>query len=202
MKLVVFDFDGTLTRLKIDWVELKKELNEFLEKQGVFHIKFGRIIETLRAIRQEDMELWNQVNDILTEKEIEGLKEKVNDEIFKILKEYGFKIAIWSRNSRKVIEKFLGGVVVDLALGREDFFEAGKKDKDLKFVIEKMSVPPKDCIVVTDHPEDVSEAKKLGCFVIGIESENFHAEELEKSGADVVVKTINNAIEEIMKRVV
>ena len=113
LKLVIFDFDGTLHDMTVDWPtarrKLKVEAGESL----------GAAVERHKQTGHEDL------IDELTILEAEALAhEQLDQKVQAVLVDIGkrFKTAVFSRNSSKVIKHFLenSGIKPDMIIGREE----------------------------------------------------------------------------------
>ncbi len=192
IKAIIFDFDGTLIRLNVNWRKIKEKLNNILKKENINEIKFGPIMDTLNYIWLNHRDVYFKVSYALCKEELAGLPEpiphKMKDSL-QYLKSSGFKIVMWSRNCRQVIEKFLEKlkVKIDLICSRETFI--GRGDKSLDVIFERLKINPDECIVVTDHPKDIRIAKNAGCFVAGVRG-TYDSNTLLKEGADIVLNSV------------
>jgi haloacid dehalogenase superfamily, subfamily IA, variant 1 with third motif having Dx(3-4)D or Dx(3-4)E len=94
-KLIIFDFDNTIVKLDVDWMALMDELK--IDKP------LNRYIDELDRKKRDD------VYKTIEKREMEniGKFEPIDDLISFIRGLNGYKMAIFSLNSRRVIETCL-----------------------------------------------------------------------------------------------
>jgi HAD superfamily hydrolase (TIGR01549 family) len=159
---IIFDFDGTLSDLNIDWVKLRDDLN-FTDDS--FSVNTSRLSESERTNvfdRIEAVEL--AVAMPLSEKIIKML-EKLSD---------SYDLVIFSRNSeaaiRKSISVYEGHRYIKI-IGRNR--KNDKPDtKRLERYLIKKSLSPRSIIVIGDTFHDVEVAKNIGCKCIIVNNPN------------------------------
>ena len=188
IKNVVIDFDGVLVKLNLDWQKIKNSFNTLLEERGIPY-KFGSIMDTLKVLKKYDQSIAELFDKKLTEAELNSLEN--SDVIYsdgKLLLETllskGYKVFIWSRNSKKAINKYLSMINVSVEVfGREDF----NGEKDLDFITES-------AILITDHPKDIKIGRSRNAFTIGITRGYFKERELYWAGADLVFPDLESVV--------
>jgi phosphoserine phosphatase len=92
MKLLIFDFDGTLAHLHIDWEELKGELRKLLGSKG----SLTPLFPSIEALTKNNSELRKKAWRLIEKYELEAVKEIKADleliELFKKLRQGVFKL--------------------------------------------------------------------------------------------------------------
>jgi len=202
IKLVVFDFDGTLVNLNQDITKLRDKLSKLALSYGV-QLKFKPILDDIHKLKLvAGEEAYNKAIRIINSDDMQ-LAEKARlidsaNEICKKLKMDGVKIAIFSRTYSEAIKyclRKLNFPEFDLIMGR---FEGGNdKREQLREILNKLSIPPEKTIVVGDHVIDVKAGKSLRCLSVGIENKRFDKEKLIENGADIVIKDVSELLQVI-----
>jgi len=121
---LIFDLDGTLTDLNVDWVNLKNKyvLEGYMDVNDNFH-------QTYYKTKKKDNNLFNLLNKNIEMQELEKAKlvEKnlIYMNLFKKIKINGINVYVVSKQSRNVISMVLDNLgikkYVDGYYGREDY---------------------------------------------------------------------------------
>ncbi|TFF97731.1 MAG: HAD family hydrolase, partial [Promethearchaeota archaeon] len=132
-KVIVFDLDGTIVELDVNWQNLRKLLSKKYSKIFNTSRVFDRITVCLSSVLERgDMDTFNEFLDIICTTEynrIENTKEiETTTHFIKNSEHYGIpkstKFAILSLNCRKTIKKAinLSGIAnkITFIVGRED----------------------------------------------------------------------------------
>lgn len=112
IKLVIFDFDGTIVRLKVDWESLKKELATYFQRIHNFESVFTSLYQEIdrvndlfgRKAREEALAIIEKY-ELAGIENLEFIPQAVK--LIESLKDKGMKLAIFSSNTRKVVETIL-----------------------------------------------------------------------------------------------
>jgi phosphoglycolate phosphatase-like HAD superfamily hydrolase len=163
-EFAIFDFDGTLTDLNVDWVSLKKE------------ISVTRISDLWDFGLAEKQNALSIISDI----ELKGTKSKLNFDRRKF--ERFSKFAILTNNSEKTVEYFFELLNLShkwprldpaLVVGREtlqgskevqEVFQSG-----IRLIFETLHIKnASDCCYIGDQNYELSYAAKFGLRAIDI----------------------------------
>jgi FMN phosphatase YigB (HAD superfamily) len=157
-EFAIFDFDGTITNLNVDWNFLKK------------HIAVDKISEIWNLQECQKFEAIN----VITEYEIAGLDYGliIDRETFQLFQ----KFAILTNNSEETVKIFFNELNRDLSLwqikpeeiaGRSKL--QGPKESErifnqqIAFLLRAMKIErPSDCIYVGDQEYELNFAKRIG----------------------------------------
>jgi len=112
IRLVVFDFDGTIVRLKVDWESLKKELGLYFKRVHNFESDFSSLYQEIdrinvlfgRKARGEALAIIEKY-ELAGMESLEFIPQAIS--LIESLKDKGIKLAIFSSNTRKVVETIL-----------------------------------------------------------------------------------------------
>jgi len=214
-RAVVFDCDGTLVKLTIDPVSTRKAAIDILEKHGVpsrilsindpilLTIKKG--IGYLRLRGEPSATVLSEVDRVVEVFEMKAARETSllpgAVELLSCLRRLGFKLGLFTLNKRSVmeyiLERFNLNGFFDAMAARDDV-PAPKPDKrHLEEVFLKLSVKPRDVVVVGDHPVDALCALRAGATPIGVLSSGRQREDFEKCGVQYVVKSVAEILAEL-----
>ena len=182
MKLLIFDLDGTLVRLPIDYNSLRQSLKEYFKKYGL-NLEFRPLLKKIdyaisfvkKNFPEDQEKVKKDVKEILDKFELEGVKkaeiiENVR-ETLNSLKEMNFKLAILTSNGKKCAEKSLEKFKIknyfNLILSREDCKPKPEPSGILK-IMNKLNFKKENTIMVGDGLNDILAAKNAGVKFIGV----------------------------------
>ena len=166
IELIIFDLDGTIVRLDIDWVKLKKEL---IQKFGPDFKYIDRGLEGAnRKIQKEAYkiiethELKNIVNLIPQEKIIEivrSLRDK--------------RLAIFSTNMKKTVNLTLERLNLKdffpVIIAKEDVLKHKPHPEGLLRILELTGVNKERAVYVGDLEKDFEAGRRAGIETLSIE---------------------------------
>ncbi|MEO0150905.1 MAG: HAD family hydrolase [candidate division WOR-3 bacterium] len=171
MKLLIFDFDGTLFDTSIGLTQainelLKKQNKEPLSREQVKKIVGGGIEATLREIFKEDFksELIEEFNEIYRKYMFEGLVVYTNviETLKKIKEELNCKLVIYSNKSKffiiEILRRFDIYNMFDEIITIDDGFKKPDR-KPIDYLIEKYNISRENVYIIGDSCYDVETAR-------------------------------------------
>jgi len=181
VKAVLFDFDGTLVFLPIDYSGMRRRLQRLFSKHGIkssFHPLLGSIEQCLSEMmlkKYPHFKIENVKNDayrIIEDEEVKAVKKAklangVKD-VIAGLKQKGVKTAIVSRNGRKCIQMCISKFelpALDVIVARDDLRDAGSLKPDPRHALlclKGLRTKPQNAIIVGDSHHDIEMGKRAG----------------------------------------
>jgi len=171
VRCLIFDLDGTLVKLPVDYSRLKRRLEELLDVDGGL-ISILSAVEGATAKRPEVLKRAFEIIDeeeldaLIGMSEISGAKEAVAK-----LRMQGYRVALVTLQGEKVADRILEKTslrdLFETVVTREDSMDRAGQ---LKVALKRLELKPEDAVMVGDRVNDVEAAKKVGCRVILVRS--------------------------------
>ncbi len=207
-KAVLFDIDGTLMTLDT----VIESLNKAIEENGYEKLSKEKIIEEM--IGYPLMKILPEILDI-TEKEAEKISEDYTSfyishqegdnlypgvrEIFKELREKGFKIGLVTTKKREEalasLEKY-PEIEYDVLIGGDDVKNQKPDPEPIEKACDMLNINPKEAVYVGDHKVDIKAGLSAGCDTIGLTTGVHGEKDLEEVKTEKV--EIKNDIRDIL----
>jgi phosphoglycolate phosphatase len=202
---VLFDFDGTLATLNIDFSLMRKNILDLIGGYNISTdgyknlyvlemIEAGReIISRSRIIDGNDFE--KRALTLVRNMEIEAAKrgELIEgiEAMMKGLRESGIKTGIVTRNCLDAVQTifpdvhdYCGAVIT------RGFTERVKPHPDhIRVALSALDALPGDSAMVGDHPMDMAVGREVGTFNVGVLTGYSEEAPLIEAGADIVIRS-------------
>jgi len=201
MRAVIFDLDGTLQSLEIDFTGLRRELSLLFSQlehpplegplieavdRALSSLKArglpSKAVEDARCRANHMMDSW-ELASFPKVRTFPGIEETLSE-----LSARGFRLALVSRACRAYVDRSLGriGFRFDAVASREDVARPKPDPEGIRMLLTKLRAVPEMSFVVGDHPFDIESGKRAGTFAVGVLTGAGTEERLVASGADVV----------------
>ena len=204
---VLFDFDGTLVHITIDFQEMRESALAVIARYGHEGDASPYTLELIESVRDRiastDSALAEafQREALATIQKVELLAAKkavplphVAD-MLNWLKERGIKIGIVTRNCREAVREVLRRhhLPFDVLLTRDDVRRVKPHPEHLLEGLKRLRVPPERAMMVGDHPTDIRAAQAAGMVSVALTTTRSAADfEIQ---ADFVIDDIANLVE-------
>jgi phosphoglycolate phosphatase len=203
---VLFDVDGTLVTMELDFVTIRKDVDRILVEHGYPEPLLDTTASTLEIIDSAVIYLkekgldWNcaekEAKTYLEKIEIEAASRAVPiqgaSHLLKTLKEKSMKVGVITRNNRRVAVQVLkkSGLFqyVDVILARDDVKQVKPHPDHVVQAVELLHSTCDRTVVVGDHRYEIEAGNAAGCFTIGVLTGSGDEETL--NDADVVVGSV------------
>lgn len=212
---IIFDFDGTLAFMSIDFNKMRGAVNTLFVR---YHIPpdslsrgyiLERIDEATERIRQRDPDLARAARQealsLIESMEMEAAsKSQILPGVYNRLwqlKKSGFLLAIATRNCKRALMKVTGKarIFFDIIMTRENCRTYKPEKTALYPILEQFSLPNERVFMIGDHPLDVHAARGVPITPICVLTGTGKKEELVKAGATLIFKHVNQAIDTILR---
>lgn len=211
IKAVVFDFDGTLTPLTLDFDHLRAEIEkiakEYTAKSTVREMEGYYITEMIYEIdkrldgQRGSLEFKNRAFERLRVLEVEAACGKdvfpYTRNVMKSLQNKSIKTGIITRNCIDALKTVFPDIFdyIDSVVTREDI-EHVKPHPDHVFeALRILNITPDKTLTVGDHPTDVMAGRSAGTYTAGVLTGRTTREAFEKAGATYILNDIRDIME-------
>jgi phosphoglycolate phosphatase len=204
IRAVVFDFDGTLAVLNIDFSQMRDQVFKLMRKYGIDESSIEEkylleIIDEVAPILSKRNssaaeEFYQKAHLILHEIEMKAAEEgrilPGVKEALVSLKRKGIKVGIVTRNCEEAVRKVLPDIekFCDIFISRDSIRKVKPHPEHLTSVLIALHVSGEETLMVGDHPIDIQAGKRVGMKTIGVLTGRTERDEFEKVGADLVLK--------------
>ena len=212
LKAVIFDLDGTLVTFNLDVTSCRKEVIQYLTKQGIsrdlFSMKetaFDMLIKVknhlgTNATEEQLQRIKTKVFSIVEKYELKSAKETKLftgiPEALKALKDMNMKLAVCTISGTKaaeyILERFEIGHFFDAILTRDDVVAVKPHSIHLQKVLETLDVLPQKAVLVGDSTKDMACAEKLKVLAVGVTTGLSSHEDLTHSGANYIASSVTD----------
>jgi phosphoglycolate phosphatase len=204
IKGVVFDFDGTLTELTLDFNGMRKDLEKVilryvsLETLREFgdHLMLELIYAVEKRLGNSGAAFRDEAFTLLrcVEEEAADRKEvyPYTRQVLRSLREMGVKLGVMTRNCPGALRKTFPDIdeYVDATVTREDVRVVKPDPSHPRAVLDRLRVGPSEAVLVGDHPTDIEAGRAVGAGTIGVLSGRARSEEMRMAGADFIAADI------------
>lgn len=169
---LVFDFDGTLFTLEVDWPALKKELNNYLIMLHNITDTFSPISDSLFKYRALNHKLYKELLEIYHQYELTGYRKgKPNEQLISFMKHYQHKqLAIYSMNTQAIIDQFLKDYhlheLCNIIITQENSIAAKPTDEDLNKISDIWKLGKEEMIFIGNTQADADSGIVAGIKTI------------------------------------
>jgi phosphoglycolate phosphatase len=210
IKAIIFDFDGTLAVLNIDFSSMRGKVFDLMKGYAVSEELVGErylleiIDEVYQILSKEDPssaeDFYQKAHQILHEIEIRAA-EKGNlipgvEGTLKSLREKGIKIGIVTRNCEDAVRKVFPDIndFCDVFVSRNSVKKVKPHPDHLTYAMESLKTSGEEVMMVGDHIIDIQAGKRVGMKTIGVLTGRINKEEFEKAGADYILREASEVL--------
>ncbi len=211
VKAMIFDFDGTLAVLNIDFGLMRERVFQWLKSFGITEdrIKERYVLETIDEaylLLKEEHSLseaerfYQRAHQILEEVEFEAAAKgrliEGTREILTYLRQKGIKIGIVTRNCEGAVRRVFPNIDLfcDAFFSRNSVKRVKPHPDHLTSIMRALGVSDGDAVMVGDHVLDIQAGKEVGMMTIGVLTGYIKRQEFEKAGADYILEDVSGLL--------
>jgi len=209
MKAIIFDFDGVMAETEkyhyLAWQQIVKAAGFDLSTEE-WMAQSGGTVEISAEMVSKKIGSSRTIKELIDEKKeiFAGIAPTIESmpgliALIQIIDKLALKKAVASQNGREYVVKMLTNLKIDNSFDHIAIkAEKPKPAPDIFLNTAKaMDIDPGDCLVLEDTETGLTAAKSAGmkCYVIPNEFSQTH----DFSGADAVLKSLNNVYPQLIK---
>jgi len=168
IKLFIFDLDGTIIDLQINWTKVKEKIKKILKTEH----SLTPLIPSIEEVAT-DSEVKKKIYKVIDYEEMKVVEKVKFDQditkLFEKLKKVNFRLALVTLQGRKPAIEALKRLNIykyfDLVISRD---EDKNREKQIQKVLRIMGMEPSQSMVVADKLRDMLIAKRLGCVSMAV----------------------------------
>lgn len=166
-KLIIFDLDGTLVDLHVDWGGLKLAIQELCLKQKNIQLPTKPLQEVLNDLKRlNDFTFYRKVFQLIEIYELQEKNYVINKRLIEIFNHISDKtVVIYSMNTRKCVDNFVRKYlshVPDMIIAKEDMIEPKPSGKDISLLLKKIGLTKEDALYIGNSKADQKSAELAG----------------------------------------
>jgi phosphoglycolate phosphatase len=201
---VVFDFDGTLALLNIDFKKMRLDILDLAVSYriSIDGLEQLFVLETITEIRRRigpdssgrSISFARQAMGLVTDQELTGAANSLLfpgvREMFRELRGRGIKTGILTRNCLEAVTVIFPDIrdYIDAVVTRDDTPRVKPDPEHIRVILRRLNQDPSRSAMVGDHPMDISVGKEVGAFAIGVLTGYSSADDLKGAGADLILE--------------
>jgi len=210
IRAIIFDFDGTLAILNIDFSLMREQVFDLMGRYGI-EGKTVREKYLLEIIDEVYRTLWKQSPSaaeafyresyhILHEVEMKAAEQgrliSGTEVTLKGLREKGIKVGVITRNCEDAVRKVFPAIddFCDIFVSRNSVKKVKPHPDHLTYVMKSLKISGEESMMVGDHIIDIQAGKRVGMKSIGVLTGRTKKDEFEKAGADYVLRDTSEII--------
>src|SRR4030043_450072 len=207
VRAIIFDFDGTLAGLNIDFSLMRERImalvNPFGTEGGSIRERYllEMIDEVYPILWEKDSsgaeEFYERAHQILHEVELKAAGEGKlilgTEAVLRMLRERRIKVGIATRNCEEALRKVFPDIddYCDVFISRDSVEKVKPHPDHLNSALDALKVSEKEAVMVGDHIIDIQAGKGAGMWTIGGLTGKIKREEFEEAGADYVLRDVS-----------
>ncbi len=211
IKAIIFDFDGTLAVLNIDFSLMRERIMALVSHFGIEEgsIRERYLLEMIDEVYpilwEKDSsgaeEFYERAHQILHEVELKAAGEGKlilgTEVVLRMLRERRIKVGIVTRNCEEAVRKVFPDIddYCDVFISRDSVEKVKPHPDHLNSALEALKVSEKEAVMVGDHIIDIQAGKRAGMMTIGVLTGRIKREEFEEAGADYILKDVTEVYE-------
>ena len=199
LQTFIFDFDGTLAVLNIDFVRLKEKLVSIAQRYIIdIPQKDSPLLEWLNdltnSIKDENKarSLKKEALDLIKATEIEAARDgklfDFTESLLTFLKSKGYNVGIVTRNCEEAVKTVFPQIhkYCHVFIPREKAVSIKPSPLHIHQAIKELGADCKTTMVIGDHPLDIIAGLRADTLTGGVSSGKISADQLKNAGAHYV----------------
>jgi len=215
IKTIVFDFDGTLAKLNIDFKNMRETISSLVSSYGISEdqLRTYFVLEMIdaafeilkqRSEKQADAFL-NEATSVIEKIETEAANQ---GEIFghtktllNALKEKNISCGIITRNCSKAVKIVFPDILsyCPVLICRDDVNKVKPHPEHISLALKIIGSPAHSTLMIGDHPIDIQTGRNAGTMTCGVLTGRCTKEDFLEAGADLVLENASDILHRIVR---
>jgi len=203
IKAIVFDFNGTLAKLNIDFNQMRQAVLELISSYGinVNNLPADHILEIINYAGEilkiksgKDAESFIlNAYGIIEQQELQAAH---NGELFEQTKNLLLRLAAAGISTGVITRNCAAAINIEfpdissycqVVLCRDHVKNVKPHPEHLNKALQLLGSPARNSLMIGDHPLDIKTGKAAGTFTAGVLTGHFHEEDFRQAGADIIL---------------
>lgn len=200
---VIFDFDGTLAKLKIDFVKMRHDIDELVSIYGIDYqsLQHNFVLEiigeagailrnlSLEKSRSFTVEAYRIIESIEMEAAQRGELFGGIKEMLTTLKEHSIQTGIITRNCAQAVHMVFPDIssYCSVVVCRDDVKHVKPHPEQLTLALKRLGSSSARSLMVGDHPLDIETGQNAGTLTAGVLTGHFRKDDFIRCGANIVL---------------
>ncbi len=215
IKTIVFDFDGTLAKLNIDFQKMREAITELIDAHGIMEnqIQTNFVLEMIDAAvdiltqrSKKDAEIFfNEANAFIEKTETDAADKgelfMYTKKLLKALPAMNIACAIITRNCAKAVKIVFPDILTycPVVICRDDVNRVKPHPEHISLALKKLGSSAKGTLMIGDHPIDIKTGHNAGTLTCGVLTGRCTREEFMAAGADIVLANASDILHRIVR---
>ena len=207
IKAVVFDFDGTLAVLNIDFKSMREQIFGLMKDYGIKEsmVKERYLLEIIdevypilqRKSPSDAASFYQKSHQVLQAVELNAAEQgrllPGVEATLEVLRRRGMKIGIITRNCEDAVRKVFPNIdaYCDVFISRDSTQKVKPHPDHLNSVLKTLGVSGEEAMMVGDHTIDIQAGKKVGMKTSGVLTGRITEGEFVQVGADYILRDVS-----------
>ena len=203
IKTIIFDFDGTLAKLNIDFHRMRKAVGKLILSYGItrdeLHTDFVlEMIDSAAAILNQrsshiSKKFFDEANSIIEKIEIEAAENGElfdrTKELLNSLKSLKISCGIITRNCAKAVKIVFPDILsyCPVVVCRDAVNKVKPHPEHINMALNKLGGSAKHTLMIGDHPLDIKTGRRAGTKTCGVLTGHFQKNDFIEAEADLVL---------------
>ena len=203
IKTIIFDFDGTLAKLNIDFFQMRETVWKLISSRGIRRNELNtdyvlEMIESAKDILMRHSSntaqiFYDEAHAIIEKIEIEAAKNgklfKGTKELLDSLKVRKISCGIITRNCSKAVKIVFPDILsyCPVVVCRDDVKKVKPHADHLNMALNRIGGSASNTLMIGDHPLDIKTGRNAGSFTCGVLTGHCQKKDFIEAGADIIL---------------
>ena len=209
IKAVIFDFDGTLAPLSLNFDNMREEIEaiaaryvcreEITELHNLYTLE---LIYTIQArLKEKGSKFRSEAFEKLCALEVQAMQGghpyPYTKDVLAALREKAMKLGIITRNCLNAVKTVFPDVErwVDTIVTRDDTDLVKPNPAHVEIALSKLGMHPYEALLVGDHPTDIMAGRAAKMRTVGVLAGRTKMDTFGEAGADHIVADIRAVLD-------